>query len=141
MNSLPSIFCLLFALQWLFIMFFQDSVIVICKRGKSDQATLLGPEILFPFYCFHFLDETSYLFVHYGHTFLLVCAQIFNSCFKDPLKSASSNTCVFLGFVSTDICLEYRSHFPISSHICEFFIVYYIFLMKHYRNSGFCYFP
>lgn len=124
MNSLPSIFCLLFALQWLFIMFFQDSVIVICKRGKSDQATLLLPEILIPFYCFHFFDKISYLLIHYGHTFLLVFAQIYNSCFKVPLKSASSNTCFFLGFVSTDIYLEYRSHFPISSHVCECFIVY-----------------
>lgn len=78
----PPIFCLLGALQWLFIMFFQDSIIVICKKGKSEQAIALLPEILILFYSFHFFDEISYQFIHYGHIFLLIFAHIYDSSFK-----------------------------------------------------------
>lgn len=60
-------------------MFFQDSIIVIYKKGKSEQAIALLPEVLIPFYSLHFFDEISNQFILYGHIFLLILEHIYYS--------------------------------------------------------------
>ena len=135
-DGLPSSFCPLVALRGLgfFKIFFQDSIVVICRRGKSDSATVLLPEVLILFRSFHFFDDTSVcplvVALFSLQSLCIFTVAVSKSLSSRPILTAGSSLGLFL---LTDTDPECGSHFPV--------VVCSSFLMKRCGHSGFCHFP